>query len=484
MKRLIAIITIVLGFCIYVHSLPTTSTDNLIQKNTSCDVAFDFSNMGLNIINPNFISNPYTKSLSLRYNKIESFREHTFDSLPSLEKLDLSNNALRAETLFSFGSMYALKSLNLDYNCDSVSTISDNEVVITVRTTPPPTTSTASPYYRQTLRRSHSGVCSEDQYKKADGSCNNYSVLNLEYEYPNLTHLSMRKICIDSLASDWADHFPKLSHLDISENYFGKAVSSDVSDRIPTSVTSLTMRNSHLTTLSVSNMENLLNLDLNGNRFDALSNYYCFVNTLCLKNLINLESLHVADCSLKMIGADTFTDAKKLNYLDISGNQFDEIPDGVFKFLPALEHLNLSRTNSNVMPDLSNLKNLTSLYMDNMIDEWLISARLERISMLPKLEVLSLRSNGLGKISMSFLDKFPKLIELNLSHNFLTTLPSWQGQNNLRKLSLDYNNIEHLEDISLKEAESLELMNLTGNKFTEIKIKYLKHLPDNIILKI
>lgn len=421
------------------------------QSDTTCDVTLNFSNMGLNVIKSNFISSPYIKNLILQNNSITNFVENTFDSLPNLEHLDLSNNKMSKEKLFSFGDMFSLKSLVLDNN--------NNDLP-------------KDPYFR----------CSNNQvWDTHSYRCKTVnSELKVVFNYPELYYLSLRNINIRSVPLDMDKHFPKLYRLNLSNNDFENSA-DNLFESIPSTVTELILENVGLTRVRSLYSQNVTFLKLNRNSFEIISSNYCYDKTLCLKGLSNLASLIISRCSIKKIEADAFKEIGKLLYLDISDNEFQEIPDDTFDYIHSLTNLNLSRNSLLTIPNLSALQDLTTLVMDEMKNK-LIFQSFGMFTKMPSLEILSLRCNELTRISSSFLNNFPNLRKLDLTNNKITFLPSWHGQNNLQELYLNQNKILNMEDLSLKEAESLQLLELKNNLVSSIKLSSLKNLPDDMIL--
>lgn len=458
---LFGIITV--GICLsLVEGQPTlnaTTKDDIFEENESadtCGVSLDFSNMGLNIIHSNFISSPYIKRLTLQNNSITQFDDETFSSVPNLEYLDLSNNRMSADKLFSFGEIPSLKFLTLDNN------------------------------FAENLERySRSSRCRHDEMWDSyyDG-CRSvpYSKLDIKNNYPELQYLSLRNINVNSVTSDWEYRFPRLKHLDISDNNnFGNSV-ENLFKNLPSTVTKLILEN-----VGLSEMRNTKKpvtfLNLNRNHFETLSSNYCYQKTLCLKEMSYLKSLLLSNCSIKRIETDAFKEVGNLLHLDISNNEFQEIPDGTFDHVPLLTSLNISGNSLSAVPDISALQKLTTLIMDKMKGKFSFESVTESTQLL-NLEVLSLRNNQLTTIPASFLDNLPNLKKLDLTNNAIISLSPWEGQKNLVELHLNGNKVSSVEDLSLHKAASLKLLSLQKNLILSIKLISIKQLPDDVVLKL
>ncbi|KAJ8673370.1 hypothetical protein QAD02_004632 [Eretmocerus hayati] len=425
-------------------------------ETNGCEVDLDFSSMGLSIIGRNFISGLNIKSLALRNNSIRNFEANTFDSLPNLEHLDISNNLISKENLFSFGSVPSLKSLVLDNNFDleSLDYIS-----------------------------SYSDECSHyEYYRRSYGCTSRYSAFEINVEFPEVTHLSLRNIFMTSISNYWSSKFPKVMTLDVSNNRLSSL--DDFFRKLPSTVENLTMENVQFTSLKIESLNNIIILNLNLNNFETLSSSYCYEKTLCLRNVDKLEALLVAGCSIKRIETDAFKDLQKLTYLDISNNSLSEIPNGVFEYLlHSLVYLDISGNSLVRMPKISALEKLKTLKLNKMRDGFLLTD-LEEMQPMPSIQSISLQDNAISYIPDLFFTKLQGLREIDLSNNRLITLPSGSWQTSLKKINLSQNRIANIEDLQLDQATSLEVLDLENNNITGIKLSAVQRLPSTVFLKV
>lgn len=473
----------------------SVSQEYTTESARDCGVSMNFSNMNLHHIGFNFISSKHVKNLTLQNNNIEEFVAGAFDGLPNLEYLDLSRNKLSIDKLFSFGNHTNLYSLILDYNCGDVPCtpkmntedvgfdfyqrkrrsrqtgyyldddddggyIYRNNRFYNTRTTttPKPTTTTQKPIIRHVLK------------------------LNESQSFPNLNYLSLRNIRMNILSHNWSKSFPSLNHLDISENEFYQPL-DNIFNKIPSTTQNLVMENNGLTAVRNLPAKNLLYLNLNRNLFMTVSNHYCYDDTLCLQGLTSLIHLSISGCSIKKIESDAFRDTRYLLGLDLSNNRLEEISPDTFKYIPSLNQLDLSHNNFSIMPDFSALQNLSTLILNNMQNKTIFDS-LELITPMPNLKVISLAKNEIATVPLQFFEKLPSLQEIDLSYNTIKSLSFWRTQYQLRNLYLNYNQISNIEDLSLREAKSLRILELKSNPIITVEIKALQLLPGETILNL
>lgn len=84
----------------------------------------------------------------------------------------------------------------------------------------------------------------------------------------------------------------------------------------------------------------------------------------------------------------------------------------------------------------------------------------------------------------SLLKRFPKLIELDLSHNKLSHIESFDvaGAANLKTINLSHNKIQFLNDESFEQLPNLELLDLSNNEIGVIKPHVYFHLKNLKVL--
>ncbi|KAJ8673175.1 hypothetical protein QAD02_004437 [Eretmocerus hayati] len=253
-------------------------------------------------------------------------------------------------------------------------------------------------------------------------------------------------------------------------------------EKFPTTVKNLTMENVGLNFLSTESLKNLTTLNFNSNNFEILCSSFCYGNVLFLKNVDELETLLVANNSIRTIETDAFKDLQKLIHLDISNNSLREIPHGVFEHLHSLSYLDISENYLGKIPNISTLSNLDTLKLDNM-KNGLVLADPRDMPAMPRIRLMSLRGNSIKHVPENFLSKFQGIEEIDLSNNKLIALNPGLWPKNLKKINLSHNQIAKIEDLQLDHATSLEVLDLENNNIRGMNVSAVQLLPRSVFLK-
>ncbi|KAL0218253.1 hypothetical protein RCL1_009101 [Eukaryota sp. TZLM3-RCL] len=238
------------------------------------------------------------------------------------------------------------------------------------------------------------------------GSVHVQDLVATSVDLPTLTNLSLDSLNLTSIHG--LEVLKALKHLDLSFNHF-----SDVSfllDLRPLSELFLTYNKiTSMSLFSSINLSMLKVLDLSYNKISSVA---------ALKPAVSLRRLNLSNNHLSTI-SDPFLFSNHLKNLDLSQNLITVISQEVIDSLPdCLEELSLAGNQLSILPNLSDLINLTDLDLSsNGFSN--ISAEL---FILPKLVSLNLDSQQphLSSFSPPFL---PCLEELSLCNNNLSTLP-------------------------------------------------------------
>ncbi|KAJ8673297.1 hypothetical protein QAD02_004559 [Eretmocerus hayati] len=317
--------------------------------------------------------------------------------------------------------------------------------------------------------------------KRENISLDTFFNFDTKFYFPELTHLSLVDTGITHIEINWSEYFPKIEELDVTENYLVSV--DDFLKNLPPTLRSLKMRVMGLTKLRILNLNLLRSLNLDGNDFHSIKRSNCDENSLCLENLDSLEYLSLFFCKIHSIAADAFEKMTKLVHLNIIVNEITQISSGTFGHSPSLSHLFI---NVNPLVDVSflgELKNLTSLHMNGIVDSRAMKS-LWSLSSLRMIQVLSLGANDISSIPRRFLDNLQDLRELRLFNNRISSLSPGSWQKNLKVIDLSKNQITKIEDLHLSEARSLEYLDLRRNKLVSIDPEVRKTLPENLDLKL
>ncbi|KAF4398958.1 hypothetical protein G4B88_023552 [Cannabis sativa] len=192
----------------------------------------------------------------------------------------------------------------------------------------------------------------------------------------------------------------------------------------------------------VSGLSSLVYLEMTAN-LSATSDHWL----LSLNKIPSLLELHMSLCGLTHIHSISDVNFTSLEFLDISGNdfQYSSIPNWIFN-LKKLVHLDLSYRfySGDLFPrNLTNPKSFSSLkYLDNNIDQSTYIPNC--LYSFNNLETLYLRSNKLYGVISSAIKNLTSMVGLDLSNNSLEgKIPKSIGiLCNLQRISLSGNKLE------------------------------------------
>jgi len=158
-----------------------------------------------------------------------------------------------------------------------------------------------------------------------------------------------------------------------------------------------------------------------------------------LKELHNLMHINLAKNKVKNISIFTQEETfLNLRYLDLSNNKFTELPNFT---LPKLEYLDIS-----------------SNKLEKVNEAWQGHASLKFLN----------ASDNKFK-SMAPFKNMPKLEELFLANNNISSLVGLEGLSALKVLHVRHNKIEKIEEEGIAEIPTLEVLNLRTNKIADLE---------------
>jgi internalin A len=168
----------------------------------------------------------------------------------------------------------------------------------------------------------------------------------------------------------------------------------------------------------------------------------------------------------------------KIKYLDLFGNSIHEIPDWFFQF-KTLEHLSLRNNTFKELPTIIfTLENLKYL---NLADNQIHALSGHHFMNLMNIEKVDISYNPIASIPPKKIE-YPKCKTLSVKGNKLQKFPTAVSDvKTLEKLDLSENEISAIEDDAFDELENLIELDLSYNELTYLpssigKLKRLKRL--------
>lgn len=353
-------------------------------------------------------------SIELSGNILSLITSHTFAGLEdTLLSLDLSNNRLT-----SIGENLPLKNLlYLNLSGNQLKRISPeiflhltNLVTLNLRNNP--LYGGFPPIFPQTLR-------------KLDVSYTGLKILPaiLFLNLHSLEQISLAGNKLKEIHENTFQHLYNLTSIDLSDNRIEQIDRSAFVGAI-----------------------NLYKLNLKGNKLTSFVGEHFNTGT-------NLQILDLSDNLINQLSPTSFVIHPRLKDLNLAGNQFTQFPSDFVKTLQFLEKLNLSRN------------------MLHIIDEF-------GFSQMARLRILELSGNLIESVDELAFHNSTQLQIIDLSNNKLESLSerAMEGVLRLEYLNLGNNKLASLSETIFDPSRirSVEKINLSGNRFTEIPTRTLQ----------
>lgn len=195
-------------------------------------------------------------------------------------------------------------------------------------------------------------------------------------------------------------------------------------------------------------------------------------------DLLDLNELYLSHNKLIdfSLGADVFSNLKKLTVLDLSNNTIVNIERRMFSGLESLIEINMSHNKLYILP-YQVFESMKSIEIVDLSHNLLLSFLDNFFIHNHKLKVLRLSHNLMGKINKNSLYGLKELHTLDISYNQLLTVDrnAFDTLDGLRFLNLSNNHIQLLSAnvfLSLKQLQSLELSN---NEMEQLPLGIFAH---------
>lgn len=195
-----------------------------------------------------------------------------------------------------------------------------------------------------------------------------------------------------------------------------------------------------------------------GNRFEQL-------HAGMFSALSALRRLDLDRNNIGMLDSEPFRNLDNLEVLSLAGNRIGSLDSGVFTHVPKLRILKLDH---NIITAVSpqafaGLSELTVLALEH-----------NRLRQLPdrvftglkKVEIIRLHDNVIEQVTRAtFGERLPALLELDLSRNRLSAVPSaaFKHCTKLKRLLLDGNKLTALRKCTIHQHDHLSILSLSDN---------------------
>lgn len=363
---------------------------------------------------PGFIQSDQVTSINLRENGIYRITPGSFDSVPSLQYLDLSMNKLAFCDFLNYGScLTSLETLIIEENqlpSDSIN------------------------------------------HDISKAGC-----------FPKVQQLYLRKNHIRKINFPVKSSFPSLVSLYLSDNELDTC---DFIRQAPETLTHLHIERNHISSVSVHIVRNLETLAADNNIIKSVCYKKCDSTAVKLLGASKLEVLSLAHNKIINIESCAFRDSYRLRCINLNDNSIQYIHESTFKDAQSLTQLNLDNNLLERMPVISSNRYLGTVSLrNNRITE----LRREHFGSSSTLHTLFLSGNRISRIECDAFSGLTWLQKLDLSNNELRTLPhAWMnGLSNLKHLDLRNNRFTCIQDFSFSSSISMSSVYLQHNGLRE-----------------
>lgn len=407
------------------------STEFLCQTSNSTK-SLNLNYTGLEKLPENFVDQALPiNCINLEGNQLHYIWFSFFENFPNLTFLNLANNFIAVEHLFSHGSHDKLETLILDDNAKSE-------------------------YFPQQF-------------------------LSNTHRFENLKNLYLRNNKIKSFDSGFREfNFPKLTNLYLSGNSEKSGSLQNSLMNIGKNLLHLEIEDNALCHFNGTIFKNLTSLHIGGNQFSLLgTSGEAFLK---VENMPKLKILSSSRCKIRTINNNAFDGTENLEKLNLSVNLIDKILEGTLKKMKNLKVVSLNYNRFYDIPKELSLPTLKELYLNfNFI------RKIEKnsLSNAVNLEKLSLKGNDIKTIEENAFANLVKLTDLNLRENEISKFyPNWGMElKNLQNLNLISNDILFTDSFNFENSTVKNVFlgsrNLVRITFGRVRKNLILHVNVN-----
>lgn len=374
----------------------------------------------LTIINTEFYINKYTfvglsrlKELILDNNNLEDVEIGSFQNLPSLNYLQITNNRISNMKNLPLCELQDLRGLNLSRNF-----ISDlREVHFYCRKSEKTVDFNLNneDYILDVKRRDYFSV-SDNSFKLTLLDLSHNNISKIEFSLADLTNLKVLNLEGNGLVGVKRKELNSLGN--IEKIYLTNNSLSSIEDGV------------------FSNQKYLRYLDVSNNKLNYFS----------LNNTPMLDHINLANNLLDARSLYNINNTKSLKTLILSSNKIVDVDPYTFRKFSALEALSLGDNNVTLK--------------DHLFEG------------LFNLEHLSLRNNSIERLPSLLFRNLTNLRSLDLSFNkikYFTSNDTFNGLGNLETLNISYNSLQELNYAVLEPLKKLSVLDIAGNQLHYIQ---------------
>ncbi|XP_047528577.1 chaoptin-like [Vanessa atalanta] len=361
------------------------------------------------IIEGSFINNNNLFKINIAQNIISDIPDKLFSSFNSITELNISNNFLDYIPYSMLDNFTLIETLDIADNLIPKIEISGLEK----------------------LTKLKSLILRKNEIQTI--SCSKKIILNELIQFD----ISFNRL--DNLPEFIFDNFPNIQNINISHNnimHFDFLLSYK---KVGVSLINIDLsKNPAVSWTSTRKVDNSTLIDSLYELHISLTNL-TNIEDITFELFTNLQHLYLQFNKIRRLSISPFSKLVFLESLDLSFNRITHLKTSNFRGLIKLNSLCLSNNNIESMEsfdeDLSNLKLLDLSYnkLQNIINEHLIN--------LKELTVLNLSFNNLKYLSATAFNNLNKIIQIDLEHNKLQTIP----------LELLTSIETHIQDILIKD---------------------------------